>query len=223
MNIISWNCHGKFRVKLSAIEKYNADIYVIQECENPLKYKREFSKYLENYLWYGETDNKGIGIFAGRNIQLRKNDWPVYCLRHFISVRVNDAFDLVGVWAGAPYIEEYYIYQSINIERYTSNTIIIGDFNSNALWDKDHGKRNHSAVVAELKKVNIVSAYHYKTGENPGEETNGTFYLYKHIDKSYHIDYCFINPDNIKEFSILGSEYWLQYSDHMPIQIITCS
>ena len=148
------------------------------------------------------------------------NDWPVYCLRHFISVKINDRLDLLGVWASAPYIEEYYIFQSINIDNYGENTVIIGDFNSNAVWDKYHGKRNHSAVVAELKAKNIVSAYHYVTGEQSGYETNATFYLHKHKDKKFHIDYCFLNPMLIKDFQILDSDEWLQYSDHVPIHVV---
>ena len=220
MKIISWNCRGKFREKFDVIQKENADIYVIQECENPEKYKDQFSTFYSNYVWYGEKDSKGLGVFVGPNIKMEKNDWPVYCLRHFISVRINDSFDLLGVWAGPPYIEEYYIYQSINIVNYGENTLIMGDFNSNAIWDKEHGKRNHSAVVSELKSKGIVSAYHYVTGEQEGKEVQGTFYLYKHMDKKYHIDYCFLNPKHIKEFKIFNPQEWLCYSDHMPIQIV---
>lgn len=40
MKIISWNCRGKFREKYAVLEKMDADIYVIQECENPEKYKK---------------------------------------------------------------------------------------------------------------------------------------------------------------------------------------
>ena len=35
MRIISWNANGKFREKFSFILNGAADIYVIQECENP--------------------------------------------------------------------------------------------------------------------------------------------------------------------------------------------
>ena len=154
MKIISWNCCGKFREKFSTIQKEDADIYVIQECENPEKYQNQFSEFLTDYVWHGEKNSKGLGIFVKPHIKIKLNDWPVFCLRHFISVKINDDFDLLGVWASPHYIEEYYIYQSINIDKYGENTLIIGDFNSNAIWDKEHGKRNHSAVVAELKTRN---------------------------------------------------------------------
>ena len=51
MRIVSWNCGGKFREKLPLIVDdksdfyINADIYVIQECENPND--EEHSKYKE--------------------------------------------------------------------------------------------------------------------------------------------------------------------------------
>lgn len=220
MKIISWNCCGKFREKFSAIQKEDADIYVIQECENPEKYKAAFQDFLATYIWHGEKDNKGLGIFVKPHISIEKNDWLTYCLRHFISVKINNDFDLLGVWACEPYIAEYYIYQNINFDFYNQNTIIIGDFNSNAIWDKKHEVRTHTAVINELLTKNLVSAYHHVTGEQAGCETQPTFYLYRHDNKKYHIDYCFIDPTRIKKFQILNSTDWLQYSDHLPIQII---
>lgn len=219
MKIVSWNCRGKFREKYHAIQALCADIYVIQECENPAKYKKDFEGFLSNYIWYGEKDSKGLAIFVTPKIKMESNNWPVYCLRHFISVKINDEIDLVGVWASAPYIEEYYIYQSINIDKYREHTVLIGDFNSNAIWDKEHGKRNHGAVVKELQQKGIVSAYHYLTGEQAGSEQKKTFRLYKHEDKQYHIDYCFASPKFIKKFEIFDFEEWVEYSDHVPIRV----
>ena len=37
MKIISWNCNGAFRKKFSKILDFDADIHVIQECEDPAR------------------------------------------------------------------------------------------------------------------------------------------------------------------------------------------
>ncbi len=220
MKIVSWNCSGKFREKFKTIKNVDADIYVVQECENPQKYiNKEYGYFSKNYLWIGNDENKGLGIFAKENIKIQKNNWKSYCLRNFLSVKVNDEFDLVGVWACKPYIEEYYIYQSINIKKYNKNTIIIGDFNSNLIWDKKNNTRNHTNVVNELERKGLSSAYHTVYNENQGCESIKTFYLYRHKDKGYHIDYCFIDKNRIKNFEILNDLNWLKLSDHIPIII----
>ena len=62
MKIVSWNCNGAFRKKYSILfEKIPADIYVIQECENPEKISNNKDKeFLTsfNYRWIGENKNK---------------------------------------------------------------------------------------------------------------------------------------------------------------------
>ena len=210
MKIVSWNCNGKFREKFSIIKKLNADIYVIQECENPVECNDdEYKQFASNHLWIGESKNKGLGIFWKESINVELNDWPSYCLRN-----------LLAVWACKPYIEEYYIYQCINSERIkNSDIVIIGDFNSNKIWDKEPGTRNHSKVVEELENFGIISAYHTTTHELQGKEKKNTFYLYRHLDKGYHIDHCFTNL-NIQSYDVLDNQEWLNISDHMPVSLI---
>lgn len=219
MKIVSWNCNGNFRKKHEVIKNLDADIYVIQECENPDKYEDQFANFHQNYIWFGERDNKGLAIFAKENIKMTKNEWPRYCLRHFLCVNINNKVDLLGVWASPPYIEEYYIYQTINYNRYHENLIIIGDFNSNAIWDKKHGKRNHGTVVQELNQKNLISAYHYMNQEKQGEETQKTFFMYRNAEKAYHIDHCFVNKMLIQKYRVHNKEEWLAYSDHTPIEL----
>ncbi len=224
MKIVSWNCNGKFREKFKIISELDADIYVIQECENPDECNNvEYKQFAANHFWTGENKNKGLGIFLGKPIEINLNDWPSYCLRSFLSVNVNRQFNLLAVWACRPYIEEYYIYQCINYDRFKNDEIvIIGDFNSNKIWDKEHGSRNHSKVVDELNQVGIQSVYHNITGELQGEETKNTFYLYRHLDKGFHIDHCFSNLC-VKKYQVFDNKKWLQYSDHMPILLnIAC-
>lgn len=177
MRIISWNCNGRFRDKFPLIQAYDADVYVIQECENPfVRGNKSYKDFASNFLWTGENPNKGLGIFAKENILLTPQNWPSYCLRCFLPVRINDVFNLLGVWACDPYIAEYYVYQNINFNRYSRDMIIIGDFNSNVIWDKKHGKRNHSTVVTKLAEIGLVSAYHTTTGEAQGLERRSTFF-----------------------------------------------
>lgn len=222
MKILSWNCNGKFREKFQETTTIDADIYVIQECENPAETTcAAYRNFAKNYLWTGESKNRGLGVFAREGICLKENNWQKFCLRNFLSVRINDCFDLVAVWACKPYIEEYYIYQSINISNFNDTTIIIGDFNSNAIWDKKHYTRTHSAVVRQLNEIGICSAYHHQTNEAQGSETEATFYLYRHFDKGYHIDHCFTAAKNVQSYRVLHSLDWLEKSDHIPILLET--
>jgi exonuclease III len=65
MKIITWNCNGAFRKKFHALLQFNADIIVIQECENPAESKDlEYNNWAKNYLWIGDSKNKGLAIFA---------------------------------------------------------------------------------------------------------------------------------------------------------------
>lgn len=217
MKIVSWNCNGRFRDKIENILSYNADLYVIQESENPYKYIQQFKNKIKTYYWFGLNDNKGLLVFSNSKIKVSNNNWENYGLRHFISLKINDSFDLIGVWASPPYIEEYYIYQQINKSKYNNSTIIIGDFNSNSIWDKEHKERNHSAVVQQLEEFGLFSAYHTFYEEKQGKETQSTFCLHRNMDKGYHIDFCFVDPKRLKNFEIGNKNKWLSYSDHMPI------
>ena len=220
MRIVSWNCNGAFRKKHSKILSLDADIYVIQECENPdIALDKGYINFSDSYVWTGENKNKGLGIFSKNGIDFKETSWPKNGLRNFTSICIHSEFNLLGVWACRPYIEEYYLYQKTNFELINENTVIIGDFNSNSIWDQQHGQRNHSAVVKELEVKGLFSAYHYLKKEEQGKETEKTFYLHKNPDKAFHIDYCFLAPQRIEEFNILAHQDWLEYSDHMPIVI----
>lgn len=217
MKILSWNCNMKFREKFQMLRSLNADILVIQECENPAIVQDDsYHKFVQNYIWTGKNPHKGLGIFAKESVKLIDNCWETYGLRHFLSVKVNDKFNLLGVWACKPYIEEYCVYQNIHLPLYDSEMVIIGDFNSNANWDKKHGSRSHTVVVDGLKQVGLVSAYHKIYGELQGGETRKTFFSYRHPDKGYHIDYGFAAEQRIKDYQVFDTS-WLRYSDHIPV------
>ena len=40
--------------------------------------------------------------------------------------------------------------------------------------------------------------YHQLTGEKEGEETKPTFYMYRHLDKPYHVDHILCHQIKLK-------------------------
>lgn len=138
---------------------------------------------------------------------------------------IDNLFPLVNVWtAGLGYIEDFYAWYMDNEANITDDTIIIGDTNSNAIWDHQHGIKSHSSVVDLLNGKGLVSAYHYVTGEEQGKETTITRYAGNNSRiKDTHIDHCFVKADRIKSYHILNFDWLLKgdekpkWSDHAPL------
>lgn len=233
MKIITWNCNMAFRKKAAHILQYKPDILIVPECEHPEKLK--FSKDLPkptDLLWFGENKNKGLGIFSYSQFRfkLMKNHKPE--LKMIIPVKVtggNEKFTLFAVWASNPtdpdgqYVEQVWkALQHYNRQLSKKNTILIGDFNSNTIWDRKSRAGNHSDVVNKLNKKGIVSSYHLHHKQIQGAEEHPTFYLYRHKNKPYHLDYCFVSGNlagRIQSVEIGEHDHWTKYSDHVPVMV----
>jgi exonuclease III len=230
MKIVTWNCNGGFRKKFERIFDLNADIYIIQECENAEYSQYEsFKKHIENYFWTGENKNKGIGIFVKQGIKMDSLNWNnLYRgrkLKYFLPVLINNKFTLLAVWnhkADAEafgYIGQFWLYLQNNKEKFT-NIVIAGDFNSNSIWDSWDRWWNHSDCVRELQELNIYSSYHLYFEEKQGSEKINTFFHRKNIEKGYHIDYIFTSKEflnSVYKICIENIKKWIDISDHVPL------
>lgn len=230
LKIVTWNCNGALRRKFNLIDELDADIYVIQECENPLETgNSNYIEWAKNHLWIGDSKNKGLGVFAKNGVKLTPLNWTNQyegnSVKHFLPCYVNSEFELIAVWTHynkSPtygYIGQFWKYFQLHKLKF-NNSLIIGDFNSNSIWDKPKRAWNHSEVVKELEKLNITSFYHSLGQESQGNELQPTFFLQKNLDKPYHIDYIFGSPEfrkKLEKIELGKVEDWIKYSDHLPM------
>lgn len=229
MKIVSWNCGGALRNKLSALTEIPADVFVLQECENPaLSKNAHYAEWARNSLWIGSNHNKGLAVVAKDHISLRRLAWDGQNLESFIPCLINDEITLLAVWtkqANSPnfaYIGQLWKYLQLHKDKLPkSKTLVVGDLNSNNCWDEWDRWWNHSDVVRELQEIGIYSLYHHQNRQLQGAETQPTFYMYRKLSKPYHIDYVFLSDDLLasSHLEVGKPETWLALSDHMPLKV----
>ena len=243
MRIVTWNCNGRLRNKTKLLDKINADIFIIQECENPASSSNTYREWAGDYLWIGDSKNKGIGVFPKKEnvvnkinhdgkfkiecIKNKSTEWTTDSLKLFLPFTINNNISVLSVWTKGSesevfgYIGQLWKYLQIHKNDISqSRQVIIGDFNSNTMWDKKDRWWNHSDVVSELKELRIKSLYHHIHKEEQGAESMATFYLYRKKDKPYHIDYAFVSEDLLNSKLDIGDkDLWLEFSDHVPITV----
>ncbi len=229
MRLVTWNCcRGTYSQKVPLLEVFTPDIAVIQECGKP-------PIETEKCLWFGDNPHQGIAILSSGSYRLRRLPTVSNVPKYIVPVQVVGAHDflLLAVWSKKNkqyrYIEAVVraveIYRSLIV---TSPTVLIGDLNSNAIWDANHSSEmNHAALVRMLSQLRIVSGYHSFYREAHGQETRHTYYFHKNRRKPFHIDYCFI-PESwakrLRHVEIGLYETWKMHSDHCPLLVeINCA
>jgi exodeoxyribonuclease III len=231
MKIITWNCNMAFRKKAHLVLNYQPDILVIPECEHLDKFDFPIGTPKPTQsLWFGQNKNKGLGVFTFSDYRFKVLRNHNDNFRMIIPLRVSGGvvpFTLFAIWANNPedkdgqYVTQ--VWKAINHYDRTLRkrpAILIGDFNSNTIWDRPRREGNHSTVVTRLGSRGIHSIYHKHFQQIQGKEEHPTHYLYRHQDKPYHLDYCFASDyfaDKLVSVEVGDFDFWCQYSDHVPV------
>jgi exodeoxyribonuclease-3 len=246
MKIVTWNCNGALRNKLTQADTLKADVLVIQECEDPARSTEAYRQWAGNYLWVGDSKNKGIGVFPKNNHRVDaltwsgtysisglasaapSHTWHSRDLKYFLPFTINHHLIALAVWTKGndiqafAYVGQLWKYLQIHRnELAKDNVIILGDLNSNAIWDKPDRWWSHSDVIRELAELKLHSIYHQQTGEAQGNEQQPTFFLQRNTAKPYHIDYAFAANNLLPhcQLEIGAMQDWLGCSDHLPLSL----
>ena len=160
-----------FRKKADFILKHKPDILVVPECERPdkLLFPHDTTKPTQ-ILWFGKNMHKGLAVFSYGSYLLSVLEEHNEDFKMIVPIAVTGGefpFTLFAIWANNPEDPEgQYVTQIWKAIRHydalltNKKTILIGDFNSNTIWDKKRRESNHSNVVKLLKEKGILSTYH---------------------------------------------------------------
>lgn len=227
IRIVTWNCAMALRQKLREVASLDADLLVLQECSRA-DVEELKSVGLELACWIGDNVHKGLALAARSKFQITAK--PICGIQWAIQgiTGRGSKLGIVAIWACAPDQEERYIRQVHKLldlrilQKLPPRALVVGDFNSNTIWDGKHRERSHSRVVGKFSLAGYRSAYHDLYDEPQGQESISTFFLHRDPRKPYHIDYAFLSPQlrqDLIKVEIGRPEVWLRTSDHMPFSI----
>lgn len=220
MRITTWNCCMALHKKFDLLLTLGSDAMAIQECS------REFVEQLSDPYsgaWVGSNVRKGLAVIAKHPFVVVNHEQLAPNLSMRATLTGPMELDVYALWSckgtGGNYVRQTHKLLDA-MPTVTTPTVLLGDFNSNATWDHEHGDNSHSKAVDRLSQLGMRSAYHDYFGEPQGAERRPTTFFQKKLGKPYHIDYVFLS-DHLRMTGVdVGlPATWVQASDHMPVTV----
>ena len=199
MRLVVWNCAGGIRTKWSLIERLEPDVAIVIECDHP---DRIPNLGFDSSVWMGRLPHKGLGVFGFGDWKVEEAAFVELQLEFVLPVRVSGPVDveLYAVWAmnrrASQHPLEYAGVRQplamMDVYRPPPNSIIAGDFNNSAVWDKSR-RHTFADMITRYEQDGFVSLYHSTTGEAFGSESTPTHWWRDRREdgRTYHIDYVF--------------------------------
>jgi len=217
MRIVSWNCAMGFAKKRPLVEALRPDVAILAETSQ--KHIEETDAPFK--AWVGSNPHKGLGVIGFTNRAYMTHAADALLPWH-IPFSVDD-LNIIALWAHArdkdlKYVRVTHEIVSSHADFLSSApSLIMGDFNSNTVWDHEHPGRNHSMLVERLHGLGLQSVYHRANGVGHGAETTKTYFHTKKLHFGHHIDYAFLSEGFPGSLAIGKHQDWLMHSDHMPL------
>ena len=218
MRIVSWNCSIAYYKKQHLIEALQPDVVILQEVAK----KASAAAQVPFAAWTGANPNKGLGVIGYAEARYKMTESADPNLPWHLPVSV-DGLNLVALWAHQLNRDLRYVRVTHEIvdghAGFLSGekALLMGDFNSNTVWDRVHPGRNHSMLVHKLAGLGLSSVYHRDEALDHGAETTKTYFHTKNLRFGHHIDYAFLSDGTAASLRVGEAEDWLSHSDHMPL------
>jgi exonuclease III len=221
-----------FRKKWESIYAKKPDILIVQECE--CEQKLQFDVLMprpKQFFWIGDNPNKGLAVFIFNQFtaEIVKEYSSEFSYILPLQIKGPECFTLFAVWAMPHKVEKSknYIGQICGAMEYyrskfKNDCMVIGDLNSNQIWDKTSKAANHMQLVDFLNAMNIFSVYHKMHNMPHGKESHPTIWLLKNKNKPYHLDYFFVPLKYFNDktrFELGDFPDWIKLSDHVPLEL----
>ncbi len=177
-----------------------------------------------------------MALFAYDGVEVEKGPVLDDLLHFFIPLRIlaPSPLNIVGVWthagtyrrhsaANCGYVGQ--IHRALDAcQDFLSErpSLVIGDFNSSAIWDASHPGHSQTDLVARFAQLDMVSLYHAGSGEGQGAESTPSHFFWHQLARPFHIDYAFASRSLVEagaSLKIGQPERWLPLSDHMPLVV----
>jgi endonuclease/exonuclease/phosphatase family metal-dependent hydrolase len=204
-----------------AVDALDASLTVLQEVRRPPELR-------PGEIWMGISPRNGVAVVPRHGFEVALGPVAPEAAWSILPLIVTRPIELrlLMVWTR----QEHGYVQGLDaaLTTYASflmaaPTVVIGDFNANAIWDSPRRKTDFSRVAMRLAdQFGLASAYHACTGEAYGSESRATHYFWRQRSRPFHIDYCFVPThwvQNIKNVSIRDEPPWDALSDHRPLVI----
>lgn len=220
MRLATWNCCRAARGKTAeATAMLGGSVTVLQEARKP-------AEVAPGDIWLGPNPRNGLAALTGLGYDVRLVDphpgspWSIVPLELAGPTQLR----ILMVWTRR---EHKYmqgldaaltLYSDFLLE---GPSVVLGDFNANAIWKQPRMPADFSRVAARLEsQFGMVSAYHKWFGESYGEETRPTHYFWRQRERPFHIDYCFVPSSAVlQNVAVRDEEPWASLSDHRPLVV----
>jgi hypothetical protein len=222
IRLATWNCCRSSAAKTAdAVAALDASLTVLQEARRPTPLK-------PGQLWMGTNPRNGVGVIPGHGFEVALGPVSPAAPWSILPIKVSGpvALQVLMVWTR----EEHRYIQGLDaaLSAYApfllaGPTVVLGDFNANAIWDNPRRPTDFSRVAARLRaQFGLVSAYHARSSEAFGSESQATHYFWRKRSRPFHLDYCFVPAHWVRDLvnvSILDGPPWDALSDHRPLVV----